>query len=394
MTHDDTPTLLRHLDTMDPGTPPVGHLLTAGRAAKRRQRRAVIAGTAAATTLIVGGGAVATQVINSGADTNRQDITAAQGLDVPPGTRLVGLGRVAIAVPDEWAANAASCNTPIRNTYYFPHPQDCQIAARPGVSSVAISTAENAPNMPRVPDIQRDGTVDGYDVLSSGLICTSRQSASCLEAFGIPDLDAWFTVRVPRSDDATDTTEAIRDSLRVLPNDYTTIPFVPYGTEEQVTAAMREAGLAAEVEYAECPANANCVSGVTGVEPAIGTAMRDGSTVTLTVLTNQTGPEADDTLVGPRRDLSIGEAGPMTLWLHCGLEYIMVGDKVWRTDPRGDAGPPIGWPEQLTGTATRTGQDTITFTSDHIDEQVVFYPYKPETPGDEPNTLPDEAVCY
>lgn len=387
MTHRDTDsTLLRQLDTLDPGTPPVAHLLAAGKAAKRRQRRTAIAGTIAATAVIVGGGAVATQVLTPPTDPNRRDITVAQGLGTPPGTRLVGLGRVAVAVPDAWAANTASCNTPVRDTYYFPYPQDCQIAAHDGVSSVAISATAKAEPAPVVFDLQADGTVDGHDVLSSGLMCTPGQGESCFESFGIPDLDAWFTVRVPRSDHATIAIGAIRDSLQVLPDGYTTVPFIPYGTEAQVVTAMRAAGLATEVEYTTCPANADCFFGVTGVEPAVGTVVREGSAVGVTVLT-------DETPVGPRRDLAIGEAGPMTLWLHCGLEYVKVGDQVWQTEARGDGGPPLGWPEQLSGTATRTDEDTITFTSNQIDGQIDFHPYRPD--GQQAATeFPEEAVCY
>lgn len=395
MSPDDTNALLRQLDAVDPGTPPVGHLLTAGKVAQRRQRRTVIAGTAAATAVIVGGGAVATQVLTSPSDTNRRDITATQGLDTPPGTRLVGLGRVAVAVPDTWATNAASCNTPIRDTYYFPFPQDCQAAAQPDVSSIAISNTENAEATPVVPDLQRDGTVDGHDVLSSGVICTPGQNEPCFESFGIPDLDTWFTVRIPRSENAITTIEAIRDSLTVLRDSHTTVPFVPYGTEEQVTTAMREAGLVTEVEYTTCPATADCVPGLTGTSPEVGTAVREGSTVTLTVLRldGEGAGSNDDILVGPRRDLAIGETGPMTLWLHCGLHYIKVGDEVWQTEPRGDSGPPLGWPELLPGYATRTDADTITFTSDQIDERIVFHPFKSD--GQEAATeVPEEAVCY
>lgn len=393
--NDKTPTTLdRLLNDIPVGNPPIGDLLAAGHAAKRRQRRTVIAGTVAATVLIIGGGAVATQVVNPTSDTNHQNMTAAQALDSPPGTRLVGLGRVVVAVPDGWAANYASCNTPIRDTYYFPYPQDCQSGIHPDVSSIAISTTENAEATPVVFDLQRDGTVDGYDVRSSGLICTPGQGESCYETFGIPDLDTWFTVRVPRSDNATDTIEAIRDSLRVLPEDYTTVPFIPYGTEQQVTTAMREAGLTTEIEYTTCPATADCVTGVSDITPAVGTALPADSTVTITVLRADQPKAQDDTLVGPNRGLAVGETGPMSLWLHCGLEYVKVGDRVWQTEARGDVGPPPGWPEQLPGTATRTSEDTITFISDLIDEQIIFRPYEPTTPGGDPNAYPEEAICY
>lgn len=392
--NDPTPTLLARLDGLALGAPPVDTLLTAGQVARRRRRRTAVAGTVAVTVLVIGGGAVAGQLVGIADESTREDVATADALEPPAGTRLVGLGRVAVAVPDDWDANAASCNTPLRDTYYFPHPQDCQSAVQPEVSSIAISTGQDAGTTPLLPDIQRDGTVGGHDVLSSGVICTPQRGEPCFEVFGIRDLDVWFTVRVPRGESAADTIEAIRDSLTVLPGGYTTVPFVPYGTEAQVAEATEEAGLSVDVEYIDCPDTGLCVDGVSDISPAVGTALTTGSTVTVTVIGVPPTAKGDETPVGRDRGLAVGETGPMTLWLHCGLEYVMVGDEVWEAADPQPAALPHGWPEQLPGTATRTDTDTITFVSDQIDDQIVFHPYEPTEPGADPSAFPEEAVCY
>lgn len=282
--NDATPTLLRQLDALAPGVPPVDTLLEEGRAARRRRRRTAVVGSVAATAVIAVGAGVVVRVVGPVDDTTGPDVTATEELDVPPGTRLVGLGRVAVAVPDDWEANAASCNTPFRDTYWFPYPQDCQSINRRQVSSVAISTVQNAESTPRLPDIQDDGTVDGHEVLGSGPICAPGNGEPCFEVFGVPDLDVWFTVRVPQTDAAAGTMEAIRDSLTVLPDGYTTVPFVPYRDVDQVAFAVRDAGLVPEVEHVECPDTGYCANGVSDVTPAVGTAVSSGSVVTVTVI--------------------------------------------------------------------------------------------------------------
>ncbi len=96
-------------------------------------------------------------------------------------------------------------------------------------------------------------------------------------------------------------------------------------------------------------------------------------------------PEAGHTPTpgGPNNALAVGESGPMTLYLHCGLQYVSVGGELWETTPRGNGNPPVGLPQRLAGTATRTDTKTIVFTSDQLtalygsdlgNDQIVFHP--------------------
>lgn len=92
----------------------------------------------------------------------------------------------------------------------------------------------------------------------------------------------------------------------------------------------------------------------------------------------------DQSAAEPNDALAVGESGPMTLYLHCGLHYVAVGGELWETTPLGNGSTPDGWPERFTGTATRTAVDTIEFTSPRLMEPIVFHPGSP----------PDEFVCY
>jgi hypothetical protein len=129
------------------------------------------------------------------------------------------------------------------------------------------------------------------------------------------------------------------------------------------------------------------IDGLTDAPPEL-TVVTDGKTSVIPVT------EAGHTLtrVGPNDALAVGESGPMTLSLHCGLQYVSVGEALWETTPRGNGNPPVGLPQRLAGTATRTDTRTIVFTSDQLTalygsdlgtDQIVFHPATPS----------DQFVC-
>lgn len=201
-------------------------------------------------------------------------------------TRLVGIGRVAVAIPAAWVSNAASCNAPIRDTYFFPYPQDCVGVARPGVSSVAITSGEFTETGPPLRNLKPAGEIAGHRVREGEGVCQTTPNGPCRQTFGIPDLDAYFTVTIPEdaSGHAAAEIAAIRASLTVLPDDQIAIPFVPDGNEGELSTVLQEAGLTVTVDRMGCPdAAADCVSGVVNISPAEGSVVPVGSTVTVTV---------------------------------------------------------------------------------------------------------------
>jgi hypothetical protein len=255
-------------------------LLTSGRAASRRRRRRGLAAAAAATVaVVVAAGFVGSEVLTSG--DRGDDLVAAT-----PGTRLVGIGQAAVEVPAAWADGAATCNSPFKDTAFFPWPQDC-VGRSSYVSSVAITSGGFTETGTRLSDLEPAGHVEGHRVVADTAACAVGQTESCAQVFGIPDLDAYFTVIVREDVDggAKNQVDAIRSSLTVLPDDQTTLPFVPpLGSVSQTRAALEAAGLAVVVEQQTCPPNASCVGGVVSTTPAAGSVVATGSTVTIHVM--------------------------------------------------------------------------------------------------------------
>lgn len=293
----DQRTLLDGLDSMPVGSAPIGDLLRGGKATARRRRNTLLTGVVAATLLVIGGGTVVAQSITN-TDSERGDDSLIADESDPGGegeTRFVGIGGAYVAVPASWRSNDASCNTPIRDTYYFPYPQDCQSASAPRVSSLAM--AANGPQAAGVElegILRPDGELDGHEVLASPVLCGQSLPSVCAQTFAVPDMNAYFHVEVPTDDGGNEVVRSIRQSLALLDTDETVVPFgavqgaagkiVPFGSEAKVVAALNAAGFSVDVERTDCPDSASCVSGVTGIEPAVGTVVPAGSNVTVTVL--------------------------------------------------------------------------------------------------------------
>jgi hypothetical protein len=76
----------------------------------------------------------------------------------------------------------------------------------------------------------------------------------------------------------------------------------------------------------------------------------------------------------PANFLAVGETAELRLFLFCGLQYASIDGTPWETNPRGNGSPPDGWPELLVGTATRTTEDTVVFSSAGVVDHLVFHP--------------------
>jgi hypothetical protein len=271
------PALLDELwESIPTGPAPVEDLVSRGRS--RRRRRLSLAGGVAA--LVLAAGAFVVQP-------HSDDHVATGLVSAPPGTRYVGIGQVVVAVPMGWSDGAASCNSPRRDTVYFPWPQDCSPGSFRSVSSVAISSVPM--NDGFAGGMTPDGSANGHEVVARpnpARCLPGTGPETCVQSFGVPDLDAYFSVRVPRDQSGSlDQVKAIRDSLRVLPAGQTAVPFVTPGSSlEAWEGALRDAGFAVRVKHSTCPPNAFCLSGVLGTEPAAGNVAPTGSTVTIEVL--------------------------------------------------------------------------------------------------------------
>jgi len=261
-------------ETIPTGPAPVDEMISRGRADSRRRRYAGFATAAAVVVcaLVVTGG-----VVRARGDRANSVATP------PPGTRYVGMGQVAVAVPSGWNDGAAPCNSPIRNTVYFPWPQGCGSSFH-SVSSVAVSAAPRRGGLVGSPT--RAGSIGGYQVVESPALCTGGTGPeSCLQWFGVPDLHVFFLVRVPRDEaGALRQVEAIRSSLTLLPDGHTAVPFVTPGSPlPEWRSAVQDAGFVVRVRHHDCLPPGNCAPGVVSTIPAAGRVAASGSTVTIDV---------------------------------------------------------------------------------------------------------------
>lgn len=300
---DSRPPVLEELDGLPIGPAPIGAMLAVGRAAKRR-RRTVLASVAGAAVLLTGGGLAATQVL--GNDVARDSFVAdGENPSPPAGTRWVGSGQVVVAVPDWWTTGETQCNAPVETTVYFDIAAtlECFPPADPRtvreVSALAVLDADQGYGNQTLSLMKPSGEVDGRDVVElEG--CEEWHEGVCRQLFAVPSEGVLFAVTI--ADDADGSYQAIRDSLRILPEGSTTIPLrtrngetPTWGAEPKVTEALvdqlKEAGLTVDVTTVE---RSSTVTGLDyyasfpegsllDVSPMLGSVIDVGGTVTIAV---------------------------------------------------------------------------------------------------------------
>lgn len=206
----------------------------------------------------------------------------------PPGRRLVGTGRVVVAVPESWALNALDgCGSPNAPTVWFPHentPLDCRTFPY-GVASVQFAALGSNEGRLAAKHATTVSRVDGVEVRTGRFVCPPI--ADCLFSpsaapsyLVVPGEDVALTLYGPER--AQDLLAEIADSVRILPEGYTTVPFVPGHRPVAWNAAIAAAGLVPDAELPACdPADSCVVDPRVRPTPAPGTVVRLGSTVRL-----------------------------------------------------------------------------------------------------------------
>lgn len=128
LTDDRTRDLLRSaVADLTVSEAPADELVRLGRRTGRRNRVVAVLGGVAAVSLIAVGSAVVADmggVANEPAATQPTAPTQTPpptqgGLVTPPGTRLVGMGPIAVAVPKSWETNDIRCGRPLSDTVVF-----------------------------------------------------------------------------------------------------------------------------------------------------------------------------------------------------------------------------------------------------------------------------------
>jgi hypothetical protein len=268
-----------------------------------------LAGGAVLAVLAVTGGSVMQQVAT--VDPKGNAAVADRMLDGPDGTRLVGMGRAVVAVPSSWSTGETRCLKPVGDTVYAESGAmtDCSDEPTPdelsAASSLAVSSGENNYGFVRMDDMAPAGTVDGADVLEAEVVCRADDlPPACSQEFAVPSEMVAFRVTVSGVD-AEAGVVAIRASLRILPEGYTAVPLsfgqfgdtpwkgMPAAYVEKLAVAIERAGL--RVRLVEEYRDGMTTGSYLYAEPALGTPLEVGATVTLTVSAGREPATVNDT---------------------------------------------------------------------------------------------------
>jgi hypothetical protein len=170
------------------GPPPID-AMRAGATRRRRRRTAGVSLIgAAAVAAVIGGTALLT---GPQATTGPPVATPSQKV-VPEGMRLVGWGHVAIAVPKEWAQNAATCGAPQKDTVLIDHVVGFCLFPRPaGVESVQLEHRA----VPSTFRVDQKFAIDGVPAERQRTTCVvhdAPQADICTGMVNVPSLGVWL----------------------------------------------------------------------------------------------------------------------------------------------------------------------------------------------------------
>lgn len=225
----------------------------------------------------------------------------------PPGTRLVGIGHAAVAVPDRWGTNQTQCRVPQQDTVVidvgvFPA---CATSRPAGVESVELWQGR-----PRF-DFAADETIeiDAVPAQKQRTTCGPGmiKGTVCAGAVYLPSLKAGF-----RAESSTSAAEVDRilSWIRIVPDavavpGYQQLAADAQGNgQQQYLEVLQAAGLTVQVRTRKMPAVPAGL--VLGISPAAGTVVAPGSVVTVTVVAEPEGP-ADEVRVGMNSEDTQGE---------------------------------------------------------------------------------------
>ncbi len=284
--------LERAADQIPVGPAPVGHLLARATRHRRWRTVAVVASSAAAVVVAMAG----TALLLSPNTTPKPPVSTPSVAAIPPGTRLVGIGHAAIAVPESWGTNETQCGTPKKDTVVIDVGAipACATGRPAGVESVDLSHGP-----PRF-DFAADQTlrIDGVDAQRQATVCTNDAEVElCTGTVFIPSLQISFRAESSTSPAAVD---EILSWIRLVPGSVGVPGFertnmaLQGGAGDRYVTAARAVGLDVRVvTKARPPIDPGFILGVT---PQPGTMVAPGTEITLTVVAEPEGP-ADEVAV-------------------------------------------------------------------------------------------------
>ena len=206
---------------------------------------------------------------------------AGAGMVAPPeGMRWQGTNGVVVAVPKGWETDPDPCGSAegdaVRILAAGTPPAWCPGAGSAHDDSSMLIAPPDAP-LPEIGRLRQRVDVHGVAVRHGGVRCRAGSSGPCTLAFAVPDTGVVVQVSY-RGARPTEFVTAVRDSVTRVPDGYTTVPAIAYGSS--VAGAKRtldEAGLSGWSPDVDFPHYA------TGSRPEAGTVVALGTTVELTV---------------------------------------------------------------------------------------------------------------
>ncbi|CAN5560568.1 hypothetical protein BH11ACT8_BH11ACT8_33290 [soil metagenome] len=307
------------LDTVPDHPAPLAGLVQAGDTARRSRRRRMVAGAAALVAVAAISGALVPRALTKDAASTDDPTTAVPTtsptsqpvVDFSP--TYVGLGRVVVDLPADWARGCRG-GSPV----FTVTSHECGQAYTLQGESVSFAPLDSDAGAAAAARADDEQTINGIDVIVDARPCATGTPGlgGCSTAVVVPSEHVVVTISAETPQIVGD----VRDSLRVLPSEYTTVPYLgdlprDLPPLDDVLAALRDAGL---VAVADGPGS----SYVNGVDPAPGTVLAVRSAVGLSTTPYRKGPPSAATegaapplLDGTyRTDLpGAGDAGTLTL---------------------------------------------------------------------------------
>lgn len=290
--HDLANMLERSAERIPIATPPVSEMLVAAGRLRRRRSAARAAVAAAAVVAVLGGTAlVAAQDTNPtlGRPSGPADTQPAE--PVPAGTRLVGIGHSAIAVPEDWATNALRCGTATEPTVVVDVTaiEMCQWLSPEVFDNVWVEQGVNR----RMFSPSEDFEVDGVAAQRNETTCTaySDRVRQCSRTVFVPSANASYRAQAATKQRV----EEILSWIRIVPDRVAVPGFGPANVDyqdddagEHYRAELEAAGL--QVEVLTEPRPGFKPGYVLGVSPGPGTMVEPGEVITMTEIAEPRGP--------------------------------------------------------------------------------------------------------
>ena len=280
-----SPSLEELWDDIPTGYAPVADLIRGGRRVRWLRRAAAVVGAAAVAVVVAGIGFAGDLVGSAGG--HRQQLVASAPV-VPDGTRLVGAGRVALAVPEDWVSGGADGCLAVDNDADLTRPlprSDVHCPSGGQYSSVSVARLDTDGGYARrFATARRE--VDGVEVLTGQGDC--MDTGYCVFSsyptyLVVPSENVVFSVFGPERDQPT--LDAIVNSIRVLPAGYTTVPSVDRLPVDEAQQVLQAAGFSVELTTSSCGPNDLCarpeLGKALGTDPEAGSVISKGSAITL-----------------------------------------------------------------------------------------------------------------